>query len=219
MPQHKASLAKAFLPHLARARELFSIFVEHGSSRFNPKQPLFVHAQPVPHRNVDTRDLTSYLFLEAAAKFEGFCLQAFKAEIVHWYGVTSVRADFVMGSPDNGTERTFGWADPKRLHERGQHLFPAYRYFGDFKSHTGAAVYDRLVQAHKVRNRMAHDPSVAIESINKLAAGLGVPLGHQNGLSVGRLLLEYPLGSTIKHRFFFVFLDAYEQCAQSFKSF
>jgi hypothetical protein len=186
MPTHKRQIGKQFLNDMQRTRELFSILVEHGSSRYDPKNPGIPYGTPRPLRNVDKRDMASFLFLEAAAKFEGFCAQAFADEVASWYEITLPRADFVMGSSDNGTERTFGWSDPNRLEKRGANVFPAYRFFGDFKNKITPAVFTRLEQAKKIRNRIAHDPTMAREPIDKLATALGVPTA---GMSIGRLLL------------------------------
>jgi len=198
---------------MKRTRELFSILVEHGSSRYDPKAPGTPHGTPKPLRNVDKRDLASFLFLEAAAKFEGFCAQAFADEVTSWYGITLPRADFVMGSSDNGTERTFGWSSPYQLEKRGSNIFPAYRFFGAFKNKITPAVFVRLEQAKKIRNRIAHDPTMAREPINNLATELSVPTA---GMSIGRLLLEYPTGTGLADRYFFVFIKAFEDCAVAY---
>jgi|ERR1700738_5253841 len=219
MPQPKAHLAKEFIEDLARTRELFSIFVLHGFSSFDRNTPAVAKEEPAALRSIDKWDLTAFLFFEAAAKFEGFCMQAFTIEVKRWYEVTATRADFVMGSSDAGTQRTFGWADPKRLNERGKNLFPKDRFFGDFFNHIGSDVYNRLIQAHKIRNRIAHDPGVARESITKLASQLHVPKRHQIGLSTGRLLFGYPVKAASSDKYFFVFLRAYENCARTFGAF
>lgn len=213
---YKKKITKQFLKDAARTRELHAMLVVNGSSRYDPRDHAVLLPAPLPLRNVDRRDLTAFLFLEAAAKFEGFCFQAFAAEVRAWYKVTGARTDFVMGSPDNGTLRTMGWSDPQRLEERGSNLFPAYRFFGAFRQNITPAIFDRLGQAKKIRNRIAHDPAIAHEAITKLAQNLNVP---SNGMTMGRLLSDYPLGVPPDQRYFFLFLGAFESCARAFSSF
>jgi len=201
---------------MARTRELYALLVLHGESRFNPSAPAVPLPASVPLRNVDRRELASFFFLEAAAKFEGFCFEAFAAEVCRWYEVTGTRADFIMGSSDKGTRNTLGWGDAEKLNARGGNLFPEYRFFGAFRDHVTPAVYDRLLQAKKIRNRVAHDPAVAHEPINALAQQLGAP---SNGMTVGRLLLDYPTGVPPSGRYFFVFIEAYEACARAYRAF
>lgn len=213
---YKRQIADKFLGDMSRTRELYALLVIHGESKFDPASPGVLLPEAVQLRHVDRRDLAAFFFLEAAAKFEGFCFEAFTSEVRRWYEVTGTRADFIMGSSDRGTKNTMGWADAERLKERGKNLFPAYRFFGDFPTHVTLPVYNRLLQAKKIRNRVAHDPAMAHESIAQLAQQLGVP---SNGMTVGRLLLDYPDHAPAAGRYFFIFLEAYEACARAYRAF
>jgi hypothetical protein len=85
--------------------------------------------------------------------------------------------------------------------------------FGHLKESIGELLYDTLTIAHDLRNRIAHDPATARTPINRIADALGVPPAEWKGLSVGRLLREYPAGSSFDESYFETFLQAYEDFA------
>jgi hypothetical protein len=163
---------------------------------------------------IDERDLVAFIFLEVSAKFESFAYLAFQYDVCRWYGITSTRSEFVVGSSDLGTQRVFGWAIPERLSTRGRNLLSKRSIFGNLKESIGEVLYQTLTIAHQLRNRIAHDPAIARTPINEIAIALGVPPAERRGLSVGRLLREYPVGSTFDESYFEIFLEAYEDFAE-----
>ena len=161
----------------------------------------------------DERDLVAFIFLEVSAKFESFAYLAFQYDVCRWYRITSTRSEFVIGSAESGTQRVFGWAIPERLSVRGKNLLSKKSMFANLKESIGEVLYDTLTIAHELRNRIAHDPAIARTPINKIAVKLGVPPAERKGLSVGRLLREYPVGSLFDDSYFEIFLEAYQDFA------
>lgn len=162
-----------------------------------------------PLMNPDRRDIAAFIFFEVAAQYENFCCEALKIEVRKKFSVEPKRAVNIMGSSDKGLSGVMGWAAPNVVQNRAQNLFGKSGFFGRFEPIIGKPTYDTLSHAHKVRNRIAHGGPKAISDYNKILAQLGVPAGSRSGLSVGRLLMDYPTGSAIGDRWFNRFLAAY----------
>jgi hypothetical protein len=161
----------------------------------------------------DQRDIVAFIFLEVSAKFESFVYLAFQYDICKSYRITSTRSEFVIGAAEGGTRRMFGWAVPERLANRGENLLTKESFFGALRENIGEPLYEILTVAHDLRNRVAHDPATAHSPITEMAIKLGVPNTERKGLSVGRLLREYPAGSNFSESYFETFLQAYEDFA------
>lgn len=123
-----------------------------------------------------------------------------------------------MGSSDKGLSGVMGWAAPNVVQSRARNLFGKQGYFARLETHVTKPVYDTLSHAHKVRNRIAHGGPKAVSDYNKILGQLLVPTGSRNGLSVGRLLLDYPNTVAVGDRWFDRFLGAYERVITEFNT-
>lgn len=166
--------------------------------------------------NVDRRDAASFIFFEVAAQYEHFCCEAFRIEVRKRFEVGPTRADSIMGSVDRGLSGTMGWAIPATLKERANTLFGKVGFFGRFDTLLPQATIDRLVWAHKVRNRIAHNGTKAVSAYTGILNQLAVPNAARSGLSVGRLLLDYPSAALANDRWFDRFLSAYGSVVAEF---
>ncbi len=108
-PRVKSRLVNGMRRDLERARSLHEILVLQGRTQYGGNQ------NPTPLRQPDKRDVTAFIFLEAAAKFEAFCGAAFMLEVRSRFDVTPKRAAFIMGSVDKGLTGVYGWGAPKIL--------------------------------------------------------------------------------------------------------
>jgi hypothetical protein len=75
----------------------------------------------------------------------------------------------------------------------------------------------QLVHAHKIRNRVAHSGGNASRDFNAILGNLGVPAGSRQGLSVGRLLMDYPNTAHTNDRWFFRLIGAYRSLVNDFE--
>lgn len=168
-------------------------------------------------RQPDRRDAAQFIFFEAAAQFETFCTEAFKIEVRYEFSIKPMRADFVMGNIDSSLVGVMGWASPKMLQSRAQALFGKNGFFGCMDQRIGQSNYLRLTQAHKVRNRVAHTGGRASKEFNKILGGLQVPQQSRKGLSVGRLLMDYPATAPVEDRWFYRFIAAYRVLSDAYQ--
>lgn len=166
--------------------------------------------------NFDRRDIAAFIFFEVAARYEAFCCDAFRIEVRKKFSVEPGRADNLMGSSDKGLSGVMGWASPQTVQERAQNLFGKTGFFGRLAVVVTQPTYDVLARAHKVRNRVAHSGSKAVSAYNNILGTLGVPAGSRKGLSVGRLLMDYPAGSVVGDRWFNRFVAAYDKVVDEF---
>lgn len=195
-----------FVANIERARTLYQQIVTHG---YTGPGPNAVTRLSQPAR----RDVAAFIFFEIAAKFEDFAKAMFQIEVRARLQITATRSEYVMGDLDNGMENKLGWGSPKRLKDRGDHLFGAEAFFGDLVTNLGDAPYKLLTSAHTTRNRIAHDGGSAKKNFIKLLEGDGIPGPQRQGLSVGRYLMDYPGNAPATGRNFFRFLTAYETFA------
>lgn len=117
-----------------------------------------------------------------------------------------------------GLTGVMGWGAPKVVRDRGKHLFGQTGFFARIIDHLGEAEYERLNHAHVVRNRIAHNGKKARKDFAEILGQLQVPAQQRQGLSAGRLLTEYPPGTTVDDRWFHRFLVSYENCLNSFNA-
>lgn len=89
-------------------------------------------------------------------------------------------------------------------------------FFARLEQRVGKNAYDRLVQAHKVRNRIAHVGQGATSEFTKILPQLSVPKESWRGLSVGRLLIDHPAAATEDDRWFHRFICSYRNLANDF---
>lgn len=210
----KASVKKAIIEamrnDLDRATILFERLAVNGHTKAAGNDPTLL-LQP------DKRDTAQFIYFETAAKFEGFCRDAFMLEVRHRLDLMPKRAEFVMGTIDRGLEGVMGWADPKKLQDRAQHLFGKnVGMFARLTDLIGKDKYDRLIQAHIVRNRIAHSGT---DKYRTLLNTLQVPRKSRKGTSPGRLLLDYPSGNAnANDRWFHRFVACYRSVVDAFES-
>ena len=207
-PTVKAKLVANAKLSINRAHNLYQRICINGATRSGK--------QHSPLMNPDRRDAATFIFFEVAAQYESFCCEAFKIEVRKKFGVAPQKAVYLMGSSDKGLSGVMGWAVPHLIQNRAQHLYGQTGFFGRFESIVTKPIYDQLSHAHKVRNRIAHNGHKAVTDYNKIIPNLGVPIGSRKGLSVGRLLMDYPHQSQIGSRWFDLFLANYEKVINEF---
>ena len=208
----KRGLVKGMRRDIARAKQLFETLAVNGM-RFDA-----VANTPHKLRQTDKRDAAQFIFFEIAAKYEAFVVEAFEIEVRKCVGVSAVRVPYVIGNIDRGLTGVMGWGTPETVRDRGRNLFGKTGFFARLESKIGQQTYQRLGYAHTVRNRIAHDSGNAVTKYRKALSSLGVPPTSRKGLSVGRLLLEYPKAASADDRWFYRFLASYEQVVNKFNS-
>lgn len=162
-----------------------------------------------PFSNPDKRDLTVFIFFEVAAAFEYFSQQSFILAIRKRYSVQPKFAVNIGGNIDRGMQGVMGWAAATKIVERARNAFGKQHFLSKLHSDLPSNHYEWLNHAHRVRNRIAHPGEQARAQVNRLLQSLGVPQASRKGLSMGRLLAEYPTGSALNDRWFHRFLAAY----------
>jgi len=195
-----------FKLNLDRARDLYKKIVLHGYTGASA-------AASVRLTNPDTRDAAQFIFFEVAAKFEEFAKTMFQAEVRSRLKITVKQSPFVMGDPDQGLNNKLGWGSPQRLKERGDNILGSSSFFATLHATLGPLTYNQLVTAHMVRNRIAHSGGQAQTKFVKHLTAEGIPTAQRQGMSVGRYIRDYPTGVSATNRYFFVYLQAYEDFA------
>lgn len=200
------SQVDAFQVNLDRARDLYRKIVLHGYTGTSA-------AASTKLKNPDSRDAAQFIFFEVAAKFEDFAKIMFQVEVRSLLMITVKQSPFVMGDPDQGLSNKLGWGSPERLKERGRNILGPDSFFANLHPNLGADVYNKLVTAHMVRNRIAHSGGQAQKKfVNHLIAD-GIPTAERQGMSVGRYIRDYPAAVGAADKYFFVYLQAYEDFA------
>ena len=188
---------------IARARVLHDRAVNNGRWQ-NPQGGVG------PFSNADKRDLTEFIFFESAAAFKHFCQHIFILAARRRFTIQPKFALPVIGHIDRGLSGIMGWAAPSVLVSRGRALFGKRHWLATLGDNLPGDTYDWLTYAHRVRNRIAHPGEQAVAQTMKLLGTLGVPQASRSGLSMGRLLLEYPAANAPDDRWFHRFLTAYD---------
>lgn len=189
-----------------RARGLYEKIVLHGYTG-----PLVTNCAKL--RNPDSRDAAQFIFFEVAAKFEDFAKAMFQVEVRSQFKVTVKQSPYLMGDPDQGLNNKLGWGSPQKLKERGHNLLGSGSFFAQLHGNMGATAYNRLVAAHIVRNRIAHSGGRAQTRFIKHLSSEGITSAERQGMSVGRYLRDYPKAVNKRNRWFFRYLQAYEDFA------
>ena len=197
---------------LGRAETLYSRIALAGATN-NEDDSYSALRQP------DRRDAAQFIFFEAAAQFETFCNEAFKVEVRYEFEVQPKKADFIMGNIDRGLVGVMGWGSPQVLRSRARALFGRRGFFARMETRLGDQTYLRLTQAHKVRNRIAHTGGKASRDFNAILNDLGVPAASRRGLSVGRLLMDYPATARTDDRWFYRFVQAYRAMSHHYRQY
>lgn len=192
----------AFTTNIARATDLYRKVVLHGYTRHGATAPARLQSP-------DTRDAAQFIFFEVAAQFEDYAKKMFQAEVRSKLKVTVDQCEFIMGDADRGLDTKLGWGSPTLLRARGQNLLGKASFFATVHTQLGTAVFNDLVAAHTVRNRIAHSGGQAQTKFVKYVTGLGIPPAQRMGMSCGRFLRDYPAGATPANKYFFVYLNAY----------
>lgn len=206
------ALVERFRGDLARAETLYERIAIRGGRR-NADGSFSALRQP------DRRDAAQFIFFEVAAQFEGFCCDAFMIEVRHRMKVQPQRAKFIMGTIDKGLGGVMGWGAPKQLQSRARNLYGQVGFFARLEARLGNVTYLNLINAHKIRNRVAHSGGNASKDFNAILAQLQVPIGSRKGLSVGRLLLDYPTTAAATDRWFYRLLASYRSLVDDFEAY
>lgn len=200
----KCRSLKLIRQSIQRASDLRAAIVTRGSY-----QKASGHHRPLP--NPDKRDFTVYVFFEVAAAFEDFSQEAFILATRKRYGVNPKLAERMAGNIDRGLQGVMGWGAPTMVVSRARYLFGKVHFLSKLEETLPPDCYQILNNAHRVRNRVAHPGRQARAELNKLLGQMGVPQVSRKGLSVGRLLSDYPQGSAQDDRWFNRFIVAYGQ--------
>ena len=212
MPLTQATIDRLvdnFLKDLDRAEDLY-VRIAIAGATMNDDFTYSSLLQP------DRRDAAQFIFFEAAAQFETFSAKAFRLEVRDYFDVQPKRANYIMGNIDRGLAGLSAWASPKVLKGRAQALFGMIGFFARIDVKIGHTSYQRLLHAHKVRNRIAHADGNAGKQFKEILGQLNVPQRSRQGLSVGRLLMEYPNNVGQDDRWFYRFIEAYRRTANQF---
>ena len=180
----KKALLKKFNRDLLRARTLKRRLVERG--RYEDSAG---NTRSLP--NHDKRDIAEFIFFEIASQFEHFALNVFTLAARSKFRIQPKRAAYVIGNIDRGLQGVFGWAAPAHIKKRAKALFGPSHFLSKLDSELPPGVWNVLVHAHKLRNRVAHDGSQSTKALSDTLNYLAVPARARRGLSVGRVLLEY----------------------------
>jgi len=208
-PSAKKIAVKQFRKDLNRAEDLFNLLVAKGG-KLNTNNQFTGFLQP------DRRDIAQSIFFEVAAKFEAFAFFSFQYAVARHFRIPGTRTVYVMGNIDRGTDGVFGWASPERLKDRGPRLFGKQGFFGRFNTHVNSKTRNLLKQAHILRNRVAHDGKKSRREFETVMNALNVPRPSRRGMSVGRLLMDYPIASPPANRLFFQILKGYAKYIKQF---
>jgi hypothetical protein len=191
-----------------RALALYKTLVTDGYTCSNNAQ------EATRLRQVDRRDAAQFIFFELAAKFESLSRDLFEFEVRIHLADSPKRAEYIMGNVDRGLRGVMGWASPSKLAERAENLFGKVGFFAKLKEHldhVDNTTYERLVLAHKIRNRIAHSGT---KEYREALATLQIPSSARKGCSPGRALVEYPRTAAGNNRWFHRFIAAYRSFAR-----
>lgn len=165
-----------------------------------------------PLRQPDRRDIAQFIFFEVAAKYESLARDLFQVEVRIRLVDSLSRSEYIMGTIDRGLQGVMGWASPKHLSERGEHLFGMNGFFAKLKQHIGDTTYQRLSLAHKVRNRIAHSGT---DAYKQALGAMSIPQASRQGCGPGRVLIDYPASADADDRWFHRFCEAYKLFAET----
>lgn len=200
----------AFTTTVVRARELYKKIVLHGYSGVSA-------ATSIKLNSSDTRDAAEFIFFETSSKFEDLVKVLFQAEVRLLLAVTLTESPILTGDSVNGLDLTRDRGSPQKLRGHGSDILGLDSFFGSLDTKLGTDTYNQLVAAHIVRDRIALGWGQAQAKFVRLLGEAGIVAAQRKGMSVGRFLRDYPLGTSIAHRNFFVYLDAYAWFAASAK--
>jgi hypothetical protein len=193
-----------FQYQISRARTLFDCVVVNGASTKTGSARAL--------RQPDRRDLAQFLFFEVAASWEHFARECFLLAVRNHYNASAQKIEFIVGHPDSGLKRVFGWAIPKQLMDRATNLIGINSEIARLnRVPMGQRICERLNWAHAIRNNIAHDGTSS--AYRDILRQMNVPAAERKGVGSGRLLLEYPAPVTIGDRWFDRLLWAYEAVA------
>jgi hypothetical protein len=165
-------LTHGFKDDLARAKDLSVRIALNGASRINADTNGASRINADTYGSLsqpDRRDAAQFIFFEAAALFESFCVESFKIEVRRKFDIQPQRATFIMDGVDRGLTGVMGWASPSKMQERARNLFGKVGFFARLEDRLGSTTYLRLTQAHKVRNRIAHAGGNAASEFNNIS--------------------------------------------------
>jgi len=142
-------------------------------------------------RNPDKRDIAQFLFFDVASQWEAFSTSIFELELKRRYGVRPDVALRVMSDVD-GRGFISGYARPDTIRERAEVLLSKNSPWVNLRNALGEQVYKYLFYSYRIRNFIAHaGVGKGKNDFHKLLDELAIPKSERQGLSAGRLLLEY----------------------------
>lgn len=195
-----------FTSDLQRAHDLYATLVCDGYTVRDGSEWATRLRQP------DRRDVAQFIFFEIAAKYESLARDLFQVEVRIRLVDSPQRAEHVMGSIDRGLQGVMGWASPKQVSRRAVNLFGKQGFFARLQTRLGDTTYQRLMLAHKIRNRIAHSGT---SDYTQALATLAVPKRSRKGCGPGRVLIDYPASAGVDDRWFHRFMNAYESFAST----
>ena len=196
---------------ITRAKDLRAALITDG--RYEASTGV---CRPLP--NHDKRDITVLVFFEMAAAFEYFAQETFILATRKRFNVNPKNAERIAGTIDRGLQGVMGWGAPSMIVSRARHLFGKRHILSRLEQSLPKDCYQTLNNAHRVRNRIAHQGPKARAEVNKLLREMGVPQAERKGLSMGRLLSDYPRNAVQNDRWFDRFMAAYGSYADLIRS-
>ena len=196
----------AFIGDLDRANKLYNRIAKFGLTNESGSADQLIVA--------DRRDAAQFIFFEAAGKFEAFGYESFQIELRHKSKMQPKFATLAMRSID--MRQPSGWADPNMLQSRGKRIAARNAYFRILKTRLGQTTWEYLEWARLVRNRIAHSGQKAAPGYIKMLNDMQISTRKRQGLSPGRLLMDYPENSNQTNKYFNRYIRAYRTYALKF---
>lgn len=193
-----------------RALDLYSRLIELGFTQSDNK-----------HRKLttpDQRDIAQFLFFEVASTWEQYCQECFVLAARDHFQCGRERAEKISGNIDRGLDRIGGWSNPKILANRAKALFGGNHCMARLDSATFKTHSKRLTWAIAVRDKIAHSKGQkSKQAFRDLLTPMRVPKLGRQGISPGRLLLDYPIGVKPTNRWFHRFMRSYRRISTYFR--
>ncbi len=205
--------ADVLLAAISRAEQMFDRIVKNGYSVKKAGE------DPKPLSQPDRRDIAEFLLFEVAAKFEQFSKRALVLEVQKTLKVNRSRAEHMVGSAEDGIPVTMGgWAHVTRMRKRATGILGKTSVYARIEEHLSSQESQRLRMAVLVRNRIAHGKGNA--QFVKMLKNSPVKLSarQRQGISPGKLLVEYPSSAASDDKWFFRLLGSYRAWATIVKS-
>lgn len=176
-----------------RERDAFKKAVARAFSLNSKLSGAKVEERPGYQRGLrapDQRDIAQFIFLDVASQWEAFCVSVFALELKKLYHVHDEVAERMMGSIDG--VRIEGYADPDRIAERARVMLGVSSPWANLEQQLGRPAVNYLKYGQTIRNFIAHAGiGRGRTKFHNLLSTLNIPQHSRQGLSAGRLLLDY----------------------------